>query len=72
MRNWLSRPLTLPRRLRYLLAVVGGIVIGFLTGAASLEAAAPALGFTFAHAAWLGGLVGALGGAATGAVAADG
>lgn len=75
MRNWLSGPLTLSRRMRFCLAVSGGIVIGFLTGASSLEAAAPGLSNTLAHAwwvGWVGGVFGALGGAATGAVAADG
>ncbi len=61
----------LPWQVRFVSAGLGGAVIGFLTGAASGQAAAFALSSTWAHAAWVGGLFGALGGLATGIVAAD-
>jgi ABC-type enterobactin transport system permease subunit len=62
---------TVRRLARYVLAGFGGAVIGFLTGAASGEAAAIALSATWAHPAWIGALVGGLAGLATGLVAAD-
>ncbi len=63
---WIAR-----RYLRFLLAGFGGAVIGFLTGAASGEAAAIALNARWAHPAWIGAVVGGLAGFATGLVAAD-
>ncbi len=51
-----------PRRyLRSLLAGFGGAVIGFLTGAASGEAAAIALNARWAHPEWIGAVVGGVG-----------
>jgi hypothetical protein len=47
------------------------MVIGFITGAASGDAAAHALRATWPDAGMMFGLIGALGGGATGLVAAD-
>lgn len=54
-----------------MLAGLGGMVIGFLTGAASGEAAAHALRIAINDPAMMIGLFGAVGGLATGVVAAD-
>jgi len=51
--------------------MLGGALLGLLTGAASGEPAALALGHTLASGAWVGGALGFIGGALTGLVAGD-
>jgi len=60
-----------PRRWRLQAAMLGGALLGLLTGAASGEPAALALGHTLASGAWVGGALGFIGGALTGLVAGD-
>jgi len=56
---------------RLFLAGLGGAVIGCLTGAAALDPVAVAEHWNAASAIWLGGGLGAVGGALTGLIAGD-